>query len=564
MDLYTRGTNPEFWKEVRQKDCYKNYREELCRLWKTHCEDKPILALTYRDFKLFWTTGDRKTYENAYFSRRLALDSAALLSLIYPEEDKYINRLMDQIYAMCDEYTWALPAHQPVLENNNNSMIDLFAAETGFALAEIYTLLGDRLEPLIKNRIIAEIDRRIIYPFLESNKYSHWELGRTNWTAVCMGSVGCTFMLMRPDLADEKLLERIDGSMNTFLGGFSTEGICYEGCGYWHYGFGFFTVYADMVKKYTNGRVDYFSRTDVRKISTFIQKMFISGMACVSFSDGARTQQYHLGLLHYLKNIYPEDIVVYHPDLSYNYDSCGRFCLHLRSALWLDEKIYYNSENDDVESEYHAHEAQWFIKRNKNYGFAAKGGSNEEPHNQNDVGCFIFAKNGRQLLADLGAGKYTRQYFDPRSRYTILECSSRSHSVPIINGAYQKEGRPFRAKNVHMSDGVFECDIAGAYENIAPLRSLVRRFSFDEKKVYLTDSYEYDAPVCITERFVSLYEPEIDNENAIVRIGDAIIRYNKEICTPIINTEKRIAGDTCYFVDFIIPAGTPSFFLEIE
>ena len=53
------------------------------------------------------------------------LDSAVLLALIYPEEEKYIVRLMDQIYAICDEYTWCLPAHQGKLEKNNNCKIDI-------------------------------------------------------------------------------------------------------------------------------------------------------------------------------------------------------------------------------------------------------------------------------------------------------------------------------------------------------------------------------------------------------------------------------------------------------
>ena len=565
MNFYEKGTDPGFWKEVREKDCFQKYRDELHELWKKHCEDKPMLTLTYRDFKLFWVTGNRTVYQDAYFSRRLAMDCSALLSLIYPEEPKYLDRLMDEIYAICDEYTWALPAHQRILEVNNNKMIDLFAAETAFALSEIYTLLEDRLEPLIKNRIKAEIDRRVAEPFLACEKYdSHWELGTTNWTAVCMGSIGCMLMLMHPELVDEKLIERFDRSMNTFLSGFSSEGICYEGCGYWHYGFGFFVVFADMIKKFTNGKVDYFARPDVKIISTFIQKMFLSGTVCASFADGPRNRNYHLGLLHYLKSRYPNDVVVYSPNMSYNYDECGRFCLQLRSVLWFDEDIYNNSANDAVSSEYHAEEAGWFVKRTKNYGFAAKAGKNAEHHNHNDVGSFIFAKNGKQLLMDLGSGGYSRQYFEKGVRYTILECSSRGHSVPIINGNYQMQGHQFKSKNVIMDNGVFEYDIAETYQNIPELRSLVRKFVCDDKKVTLTDTYDYVGEGNITERFVSLYVPEIDTENATVKVDEAAIRYDPNVCTPVINSEVRIAGDTCYFIDFVIPKGTTSFGIEIE
>lgn len=41
--------------------------------------------------------------------------------------------------------------------------IDLFAAETGFALSEIGYLLETRLTELIRSRIHTEVDRRIDY-----------------------------------------------------------------------------------------------------------------------------------------------------------------------------------------------------------------------------------------------------------------------------------------------------------------------------------------------------------------------------------------------------------------
>ena len=199
MNLLGKATDKEFWKEVREKDCYKKFRDELFDMWEKHVENGPILALRYSDYKRYWgKEGNTNIYKGAYFTRRFALNASAFLSLIYPEEEKYLVRLMDQIYAICDEYSWCLPEHQGKLEQNDNKRVDIFAAETGFALAEIYTMLGDRLEPLIKNRIIAEIDRRIVDPITSVDNYGWWENGTNNWTAVCMGSIACTVMLMRP------------------------------------------------------------------------------------------------------------------------------------------------------------------------------------------------------------------------------------------------------------------------------------------------------------------------------------------------------------------------------
>ncbi len=538
----------KFWESVREKDCYKKFRDDLHANWKKHCE-VPIYALSYTNFILYKKTGDRGKYESEYFTRRQALNTSALLSLIYPEEEKYLVRLMNQISAICDEYTWCLPAHQYEIDKNNNVRIDLFASETGFTLSEIYTLLGDRLEPLIRDRIRAEIDRRITTPFLAVDNYGWWESGTNNWTAVCMGSVVGAIIHMHPELVNDAFLQRIDKSVERYLSGFENDGMCLEGCGYWHYGFGFFTVLADMLRTFTDGRVDYFKLPKVKTIATFIQKMYLSGKSCVSFADGGRALSFHLGLVHYLKDEYPDDVIAYSPEYSYDWDGCGRWCLHLRSAMWLNEEYYYNPADSNVVSECYAPDSQWFVKRTSNYGFAAKGGHNAEHHNHNDVGTFIFAKNGRQVITDLGPGPYTRQYF-ASERYTILECSSRGHNVPMINGAYQKTGKEYASKDTKLENGVFSTDIAGAY-GIAELRSIKRSFSFTDDAVTLTDKVDYIGTGSVVERLIVNIEPKVEGNTII--IDDVTVTFDPAQCDLVINSEPRTNGsEICYELDFTL------------
>ena len=71
--------------------------------------------------------------------------------------------------------------------------VDLFAAETAFALSEVYALLGERLAPLVRERVYREIKRRIIAPYMEQNL--SWP--KNNWSAVCAGSVGSAMLLFR-------------------------------------------------------------------------------------------------------------------------------------------------------------------------------------------------------------------------------------------------------------------------------------------------------------------------------------------------------------------------------
>ena len=560
MSLLGRACDKEFWAEVREKDCYARFRDENLAIWNNLCVGKDIPELTYSLFKLYWITGSRSEYEAVYFNRRQRMNACTFLSLMYPEEEKYLNCLSDMIFAICNEYTWCLPAHYDQGNNIKDLTVDLFAAETGFALSEIYTMLGDRLDPLIKTRIEKELERRIFAPYIGKVNRLWWEKGENNWASVCAGSVGCAMMLMRPDHFLE-VKDRISETMECYLSGFADDGFCVEGCGYWHYGFGFFTVYADMVKNFTNGEIDYFARPKVRAVATYIQKMFLSGRTSISFADSGTSLCYHIGLVHYLKSVYPDDITVYDRSYSYNYDGCARFCLHLRSALWYREE-YDTSALPNDNTSFFAEGAQWYIKKTPAYGFAAKGGYNKEPHNHNDIGSFIFAKNGVQILADPGTGKYCKQYFG-KERYDFFHTRTLGHSLPTFGGAEQKEGRNFAARDTRVDGEDFVLDIAPAY-GIDELSSLERRFGFTDENVTVTDRIDYSGAGEIVERVVSMREPS-ELERGKIAILDSILTYDADAVESVkIEKQKNEGTADCYTIDFPLKRGTKVFVYSIK
>lgn len=547
MKLLGRGQDPSFWTGLKDKKEYERYVSELNEYWQSTGKDYEIKVLPYSKWKLFWDTGDRGEYEELYFERRYFIEHALPLALIYPEERVYVDKLSEVIFAVCDEYTWCLPAHQGQRDNNDNSRVDLFASETGFYLALVYTLLGDRLDPLIRDRIRVEIDRRIFNTLLSCESYGWWETGSNNWTAVCTGSVGCTMMLMRPELLDEKMEKRLLKAIGGFLGGFQEDGICTEGCGYWAYGVSFFVQFADMLKTFTGGRIDLFKEEKMRAIATFPQKMFLSGKASVSFADGNRSLEYTFGVMHRLKSEYPTDVLIYSPEYG-SYDmGCGRLCIRLFAAIWQIDEYYNNPADNTACFEEYAPNAMWLTKRTAKYGFAAKAGHNQEMHNHNDVGSFIFAKDGEQLLMDVGAGVYTRQYFSSE-RYGIFEPSSRSHSVPIIDGGYQQVGREYAASDVVYEKGRFSMNIAGAY-GTDKVKSINRSFEMTDECVTLTDSFDCIDGTEIVERFVTYVKPEIISDGEI-RIGSCRFTYFGDASFKL-NTEQGAEG-TCYLLDFTL------------
>ncbi|MBQ3589034.1 MAG: hypothetical protein II980_01150, partial [Clostridia bacterium] len=196
-NLLGKAQSPEFWSGLKDKEEYKFLINALMRDYEECCLGE-IETIKFSKFRLFKEKGDRNAYQEVFFKRQHRLYAMAFMSLLYPENEEYLALLQDTIWEICDLYVWALPAHIDNIEINNNTELDLDATTMGMGLAIIQALLGSRLHPLINSRINAELDRRIIKPFMQ--KRWHWEYRANNWTAVCSGATGCVFMLNRPEL----------------------------------------------------------------------------------------------------------------------------------------------------------------------------------------------------------------------------------------------------------------------------------------------------------------------------------------------------------------------------
>jgi len=516
--------NDTFWNQVKTDEAYAFLRDALTKLYEENCLCD-IPHLTYSDYCIFFESGSRKEYERAYFLRRRRLAILAILCKIYPENEDYFHNLENTMWAILDEYTWALPAHFPTINDYTPERLDLFASETGYTLSEIKHMFENRLSSLMKTRLTMELDKRIIRSFLASECF--WEYCDNNWAAVCAGSIGITFMYENP-ASFPSVKYRIDRAMENFLSGYYADGVCREGLAYWDYGFGYFCYYAEHLKHFTKGEEDLFKDAHVKTIAAFQQEMFLAGNVSVSFADGSDRASFNLGLTHFLKSEYGDHISV--PPMEYHsiMDSCGRWG-RLSFSL-----LYYRPEyTSDIRVGSRLFEdSAWYIHRETTYSFAAKGGDNAEPHNHNDLGSFIFANKDGQLLCDLGCGEYTRQYFTPDTRYTILCNSSLGHSVPIIDGKAQKEGEEYAASLTKKENGI-DINLTRAYDTDAI--NISRSFTFSPNAATLCDTFSFEAPTQVTERFVSKIEPEIVGSS--VKIG--VLTITAKDKTPTVSIEMH-------------------------
>lgn len=556
----------EFWKKVRTDPVYRFMVEELLEDYETCCQG-PIPDISYDAFMEYHSTGSRALFEwEYYFPRRKRLKTCALLSMIYPDNEEYFSNLCNTIWAICNEYCWCLPYHDATSETVYcDDFIDLFAAETGYALSEIKYMLGHRFSSILNQRISRALDHRIIQSFIRGaygNQGAYtWERFRSNWAAVCAAGVAATFIYERPELLS-LVQPRIDAAMGSFLESYQDDGVCQEGFAYWGYGFGFFACYAQLMLEYSGGKVNLFENEKVKKIALFPNCVFLSGNALVSFSDGGCMGEIYLGVAELLAHHYG-DIFAALPESRTTSDHCARWCVHLAALVFYDPRRKMGQPQADCSLFYE--KTGWFIRKNARYGFAIKAGHNAEPHNHNDVGSFILATHGEQVLVDLGAGEYTRAYFESDTRYTILCNRSLGHSVPFPDGMEQQEGFRYRGTMEYDGERVL-LDLTHAYP-ANRVRSIKRAFSFTDAGFVLTDTYEYHEPCPVTERFVSLKEPALSGNT--VTVGETVLTFDPGWqCTVSMDVHVRhdAAGtEPVWLIDFTpLEEGAGVFSLNVD
>lgn len=564
MNLLGKATSPEFWNNVRNNPEYKTALDAVLRDYEKYCIGE-IETTKFSKFLLFKEKGDRTSYQETFFKRQHRMYAMTFMTLIYPENESYLELLEDTIWEICDQYVWALPAHIDNIEVNNNCELDLDATTMSMALAMIKAMLGDRLHPLIKSRIDYEIDRRLIKPFFQQRW--HWEYRQNNWTAVCAGATGCTIMLNRPELF-ELARDRINEDMASYIASYKNDGVCVEGAGYWSYGFGYFIEYATMQKEFTNGKYDLVSDKKIKNIATFLQKLFLDKAVIVNYGDcGAGTDvTVPAGFMYGLKQLYPDQVQL--PPADRLSIEVHYFPFALRAFTCFDSS--FASEDISEKAEYYMPDCGWFVKRTPKYGFSARGGCNGESHNHNDVGSFILSIDNDQLLIDMGGRPYTRQYFEDGTRYTFLETSSRGHNVPIINGKYQANV-PGAYPTTSFENGVFSVDFKVAYD-IPELKKLVRSYSFSDTGVAVYDNFEIEGKCTFTERIVSYIEPKI--KDGIIDYGKVAIKFDSSLASASVsrdihalelNTDGSLKrGADIYLVSIDVKAPRDSFSFEIN
>ena len=547
-------------------------------------------AISEKLWEIFETTGERLSFERVYFARRKRLSVFSSLCIEGIAGDDIAEKLNAIIMDICKEVSWALPAHVNRKIEGWETTVDLFSCETAEALSEIAFSLRDVLPDDVKNSIITEVMRRVMRPFTDRRPYADWEQSSMNWNAVCNGSIGMaaiyllrlqgTLIVPKDRIMLERLIERTRVNIAFYPDGFSDEGVCFEGMGYYTYAMTFFCAYEKLLREYMSEwhnkslAEDLLKNEKVKRMAAFQKACYFPNGKTVCFSDSDENERFRVGLACFFEDEYGG--AMFPPMISaaeYDSDDCYRFMMINRDLCWSAEYLKKRGKSENFGREtcrgnedtreitggvYVFPKAQWLICHGRKGGvFAIKGGHNDEPHNHNDIGSFIYIKEGRTYFADIGAGEYTADYFG-EGRYGILNNSSEGHNVPLVDGHLQKAGREhccdMFSVRVYTADGKsskisslksisesevsvveLEMSIGQAYaDDVVLIRKC--RYNLDTELFELTDTCNYP----ITENFVTREKTEeILTESGIVcRIGTENVTLTGERKVRIIHNHK--------------------------
>lgn len=558
--ILTGNTNPQQVKQLilepqkwvpypSYQDPGPKYSDKLIQAQITLAEEnlgKPLEDITATLLLQFSLNGDRARHGNIYFGRRNRLASAVVAEML-EKKGRFMDEITDLIWAICEESWWVIPAHygqngKEGLPPSDAEYVDLFAAETGALLAWTHYLLKDQLEqvsPVLNQRILEEIDRRILQPNLNNEDF--WWMGSedrdlNNWTPwICSNWLTCVLLCEKDKDLQARATYKIMTVLDRFLDPYPADGGCDEGPGYWGRAGASLFECLDLLEMASGGKLSWWDNQLVKNIGQYIYKVHIRNDYYINFADASAVNSPSPVLIYqYGKKIKDPTMMSFGSWLA---DQQELYTSPIESSLsrrLMTLMALEDIKNTSARPANIAH--SWFpdlqvmVAREENpegngLFLAAKGGHNAESHNHNDVGNFVIYFDGQPIVIDAGVETYTRKTFSSQ-RYEIWTMQSQYHSLPTINGVQQKNGREFKATKVAgTSDSKthsFSLDIAQAYPTEAGVDKYHRSIVFDRRKKHIAISDEYQLSKVETPTVMNMLtvrKPFIDHQNHTILLG---------------------------------------------
>lgn len=497
-------TNRAAWERLVRQPAFSDVVNEAAKI-----ADQPLPDLPDDLYLDFSRTGNRDRWQRVAANRRGRVRTFVLAECI-ENKGRFLAPLEKLITALCAEKTWVLPAHDGGLKNFHGITveIDLSSSALGWELATTDRLLGDKLSPATHQLIRDRLEQRIFKPFRDTVQEMRggngWLKTKNNWNAVCLAGVtGAALATLDSPRDRAWFIAAAEDSIQNFLAGFTPDGYCSEGLGYWNYGFGHFTLLSETIRRSTGGKLDLLADPKAAKPALFGTRTEILAGLYPPIADCSPGTKPSEPLMAFLTNRFGFDLPATPADTR-------KWAKPLNEALLYAEgcsslaRIPAPHELDELAWRTWFPDGGVLICRpgpapSAPFAACLKGGHNAEFHNHNDVGTFMVVSGRSMLLGDPGSEVYTARTFGAK-RYTSKVLNSFGHPVPVIAGKLQSEGAKSRGiilrNQFTPEQDTLRLDIRSAYA-VPELKQLEREFFFQRGRtpsLTVTDEIAFSKP----------------------------------------------------------------------
>lgn len=489
-----------------------DYKQELIQEGEKYLTYQWLIVKA-TDYLEYSRSGSRTIMEEP-FNKNLKAISTLFLAEMAEGNKRFMDQLINGVFALCEMTTWSLSAHLSLQQGNNKrfpdhqqNIIDLFVGDVGSMLSWIHYFLKeefDKENKLISERIRFEIKKRVLDPYMETDRF--WWMGFStnpsqlvnNWNVWCNSNVLQTFALMEED--QEKLAQAVYKTMRSvdrFINYVHEDGACEEGPSYWGHAAGKLYDYLQFLHNITGGQISIFHEPLIKNMGEYICRSYVGNGWVVNFADATARGGGDAALIYrYGKAVNSKEMTTF---ASYLIKE-GRDNLkpkEFRDVFRILESIAHNKEVINTAPSLPTASYTWYPQteflyvKNVHYFLAAKGGHNNESHNHNDVGTFSLYVDTIPFFVDAGVGTYMRQTFGSE-RYSIWTMQSNYHNLPTINGFAQLNGANYKSSDARFDNRYnrFSLDISKAYPKEAAVKTWYRTYTLSSKELKIEDAFE--------------------------------------------------------------------------
>lgn len=470
---------------------------------------RPVPPLSASEYMEYAENGNRTHFEDKFHARRSNLRDL-IIAECCENRGRFYKTILDYTYAICDEFTWVVPAHNNhkphdevrmcLPDSVNFDYVDLFAGETASVLTWVYYFFGDSFEETcsrINERIRYEVRRRILKPFLDGELMAwmgYYGHVINNWIPWIVCNCIPAAEMFAEGYEKAVLMQRFMQVLDRFIGEYKPDGGCDEGPHYWNAAGAALFDALEMLYASTDGKINLYGDELVKNIGEYIFHAHMFDNVFINFADGAPIPDVTAGVVYrYGKCIESENLKAFGAEIfrKVKQPDGNRFFAYrtIKNVLEFKELKNYEAEYKP-EKQTELHYLQVCASRDEESGLftACKGGHNDESHNHNDLGAFLVYKQKQPILIDPGCETYTAKTFSPE-RYTIWTMQSQYHNLPVIGGFMQEAGAQYRAENVKCRFKESGFDFSLNIEKAYPAKAGVEVFERKITSVYGKDGF---------------------------------------------------------------------------